>query len=237
MSKVTIIVNAQVEGGNISRKSPVTERMASALAKSITQSGKNFQVEIIGGAELWSKSIQLPPASPEYIYCPLTIKLPDWFDFPARQVYAACRDLEARRKWVEAKFGYQTSKDNCWLGDLWLPIIMTEEKLIYGSIIAEGVIPNDYRYPYTLPSPILKKLHRLANDLLDSIGAIPSVYLLQFRLMGEDIIFDRLWPFPATPAIASIHIQQPDLFACHWYCLSRQPIKEILYPTLAAGKT
>lgn len=46
------------------------------------------------------------------------------------------------------------------------------------------------------------------------------------------ICFDRLWPFPIAPAIASVGVQQPDLFACHWRCVTGQPIREItIYPS------
>jgi len=113
-----------------------------------------------------------------------------------------------------------------------LPIVFSDEKLIYGSVIGEGMIPNDYQQPHNLSSRILTQIRHLAEGLLDSIQAIPSVYLLQFRLMNGEIIFDRLWPFPATPAISSINQQYPDLFACHWCCLSNQRIPEIVYPSM-----
>lgn len=224
MSKVIIIVNAQVDKGKISPTAPVAERMAVALSKSIIESDLCNQIEIFGGADLWSKSLQISDSDQDIIYCPLTIKLPDWFNFPAQQIYYACRDVEKRRKWVQQHFGYSTSKDNLYLGDLWLPIILTSEKLIYGDIIGEGVIPNYYQQPYDLSSEIYPSLYTLARELLMSIQAIPSVYLLQFRMLDDNIIFDRLWPFPATPAIASINAQKPDLFAYHWRCLTHQSI-------------
>ncbi len=226
MSKVIIIVNAQVESGKISANAPVAERMALALSTSIISSHHSHEIEIISGADLWTKSSHLFESSNDVIYCPLTIKLPDWFSFPAQNIYNACRDLENRRKWVRQRFGYQTSQDNMSLGDLWLPVILTNEQLIYASIISEGMMPNHYQQPYDLSSDFYLKLKNLAGELLDSIEAIPSVYLLQFKLIGHDIIFDRLWPFPATPAVASINVQEPDLYACHWRCLSNQPITQ-----------
>lgn len=232
MSKVIIIVNAQVKGGQISPHAPVTERMAMALKNGVNKFNPHSPIEIVSGADLWSKSIQLSSPSSKEIYCPLTIKLPDWFVFPAQKIYYACRDLNKRRQWVEEKFGYKTSEENKWLGDLWLPIIFTGEKLIYSAVIGEGMIPNDYQQPYNLSSGILRKISTLGDALLDSIQAIPSVYLLQFRLIEGEIIFDRLWPFPATPAISSINQQNPDLFTCHWCCLSNQPISEIFYPSI-----
>jgi hypothetical protein len=46
-------------------------------------------------------------------------------------------------------------------------------------------------------------------------------------MLETEVIFDRLWPFPASPAIASIQTQQPDLFACHWHCLVGEPIMDL----------
>ncbi len=219
MSKVVIIVNAQVNKGKISPNAPVAERMAVALSKSIVESNPDYEIQILGGADLWSKSLQISDSDQDVIYCPLTIKLPDWFNFPAQQIYYACRDVEKRRKWVQQHFGYKISKDNSWLGDLWLPVIFTSEKLIYGEVICEGVMPNYYQQPCDLPVEIYPSLQTLVKELLNSIKATPSVYLLQFRILDQNIIFDRLWPFPATPAIASINVQKPDLFAYHWHCL------------------
>lgn len=224
MSKVIIIVNAQVDKGKISPTAPVAERMAVALSKSIMESDPFHEIKIVGGADIWSKSLQMSDSNQDIVYCPLTIKLPDWFNFPGQQIYYACRDVEKRRKWVQQNFGYSTSKDNLYLGDLWLPVIFTEEKLMYNDIIGEGILPNYYQQPSDLPSEIYPYLYTLAKELLISIQAIPSVYLLQFRMLDHNIIFDRLWPFPATPAIASINGQQPDLFAYHWRCLNNQSI-------------
>ena len=67
----------------------------------------------------------------------------------------------------------------------------------------------------------------MAYQLLESINAIPSVYLLQFRILEKKINFDRLWPFPASPAIASIQSQVPNLFNCHWHCLLGKPILDL----------
>ena len=53
---------------------------------------------------------------------------------------------------------------------------------------------------------------------------------LQNLLPDKEILFDRLWPFPAAPAIASLSRQQPDLFACHWRCLTGQPITDVVIP-------
>jgi hypothetical protein len=222
MSKVIIIVNAQVDNGKISPKEPIAEKMAVALSKSIIKSNPCHEIKIVGGAQIWSKSLQIDDSDQDIVYCPLTIKLPDWFNFPAQHIYCVCRDLEKRRKWVEQNFNYKTTHDDLSLGDLWLPIIFDGENCIYSDFIGEGVLPNYYQQPYDLPSEIHHSLYTLAQDLLLSIQAIPSVYLLQFKMLDNNIIFDRLWPFPACPAIASINIQKPDLFDYHWDCLSNK---------------
>lgn len=227
MSKVLIIVNAEVQSGKVSPSSPVATKMVTALVKSINNSSESTQIEIIGAADLWSKSIQLNYAQKDLIYCPLTIKLPHWLDFPAQRILRLCTDIVTRRAWVEKHFSYQTAIGDSCLGDLWLPIILTAKGPIYGEVIGEGEIPNFYQQPIDLSDQIRQSLYNLAYRLLESINAIPAVYLLQFRLLAKEIIFDRLWPFPASPAIASIQTQTPDLFACHWYCLTRKPIIDL----------
>lgn len=222
MSKVIIIVNAQVDNGKISPNAPIAEKMATALSKSIIESNSCHKIKIVGSAELWSKSLQISDSDQDIIYCPLTIKLPDWFNFPAQHIYYGCQDVEKRRKWVQQHFNYKTTHDNLLLGDLWLPIIFDGENFTYGDVIGEGVLPNYYQQPYDLPSEIHVLLQTLSKELLTSIHAIPSVYLLQFKILDNNIIFDRLWPFPACPAIASINSQKADLFTYHWRCLSNK---------------
>jgi hypothetical protein len=242
ISKVIIIVNAEVnDKKKIVATSPATEKMASTIKKAIQDRQATeatavdlatvqttVSVEIISTATLWSETYRGEKTDRDgIIYCPLTIELPHVFDFPAKQVFLACKDFKARRRWVESKLSYQTHPGERSFGDLWLPVILTKDKTIYGEIIAEGGIPNFFQQPINLPVPICQSLQTLANELLQSIAAVPAVYLLQFSLQGREIIFDRLWPFPAAPALASLKVQQPDLFACHWYCLSGRSIDNL----------
>ena len=234
MSKVIIIVNAQVDQGKISPTAPVAQKMATALTKGIMETSPNTEIKIMGAADLWSKSVHLPNPDQDLIYCPLTIKLPEWFNFRGHSVYKACYEVDKRRKWVEKHFGYKTSTDNLWLGDLWLPIICTSKGVVYGEVIGEGEIPNSYDQPYDLTDDLRQPLYRLGFEVLESIDATPAVYLLQFRMLDNNIIFDRLWPFPATPAIASVKVQQPDLFTCHWHCLIDHPFDDVKIPSSVA---
>jgi hypothetical protein len=228
MQRVVIVVNSEVKAtSKRALTSPVTEKMVAALSQAIVTSSPTTAVEVIAAATLWSGANELSDRTLETIYCSLTIQLPDWFKFPARDIYKDCRDIEARRQWVERKLEYKTSTKDTWLGNLWLPVILTEKKPLYGEIIEEGAIPNTYEQPLQISDRIRQSLHYLAYQLLDSINATPAVYLLQFRLLSGEVIFDRLWPFPAAPAIASIDSQKPDLFACHWQCLLGQPVTNL----------
>jgi hypothetical protein len=46
-------------------------------------------------------------------------------------------------------------------------------------------------------------------------------------VQAGDVVFDRLLPFPGEPALASLGVQQPDLFAAHWQCLRGQPLLDL----------
>jgi hypothetical protein len=220
MDKVIILVNAEAQAsGQMSRLSPVTEKMVSALKNAIP---KSFAVEVTGTASLWSRMESAKTSQHNLIWCPLTIQLPNWVNFPAKNIYQACRDIEERRAWVSHSLHYKTSQGDSSFGDLWLPIMVTSKGLEYGEVIGEGMIPNSYSQPISLERESLKSLHRLASQLLDNLQAPASVYLLQFRLAHREVVFDRLWPFPAAPAIASLRNQQTDLYAAYWNCLRQQ---------------
>ena len=291
MEKVVIIINAEVsDRGKIISASPVTQKMVEALQRSIEKhSSPSIAIEIISAATLWSKNSRNNyQVDSETIYCPLTIQLPEYFDFPQRKIYSACKDLNSRRRWVEKNLGFKTSVGDSWLGHLWLPIILTSElspssweantsaledgrdiheinlsstlssstirrpskdlatfeessnvgvkrpmgrssstnKPIFAEVISEGSMPNSYEHPTIIPHRQLKSLHSLAHQLLDSLSAPPACYLLQFSLYNGEIVFDRLWPFPAAPALITLKTQQPDLFTCHWKCLTNQSIED-----------
>ena len=263
MEKVVIIINAEVsDRGKLISASPVTQKMVEGLQRSIEEhSSSSIAVEIISAATLWSKNSRnnYQDIDSKAIYCPLTIQLPEYFDFPQKNIYSACKDLNSRRRWVEKKLGFKTSVGDSWIGHLWLPIVLTSDSLkgstaptierptngsryplgqeasphigaltskpIFAEVIGEGSMPNSYEHPIIIPNRQLKSLHSLAHKLLDSLSAPPACYLLQFSLYNGEIIFDRLWPFPAAPALITLKTQQPNLFTCHWKCLTQQPIE------------
>ena len=228
MEKVVIIINAEVsDRGQLLSASPVTQKMVEALQRSIVEESPSIEIEIVSAATLWSKNrTTLKKDRTDTIYCPLTIQLPDYFDFPQRKIYSACKDINSRRRWVEKNLGFKTSVGDSWLGHLWLPIIMTDKPL-FGEVIGEGPMPNSYEHPVQIPKRQRKSLHDLAEQLLDSLSATPATYLLQFSLYNGEIVFDRLWPFPAAPALITLKTQQPDLFTCHWRCMTNQKISKI----------
>ncbi len=245
MHRLLIIVNAKVKEGGKIAASPVTEKMVNALIKAVNQEvkppaytqapgeivavekPKPIKIEVIAAASLWSEPEKLRNNDSGAIYCPLTIQLPHEFDFPDRKVWRSCQDIKGRRRWVEDKLGYKTSINDSPLGDMWLPVIVTDKGLFYEQIIGEGAMPNSYQQPVNLPEQTLQSLYNLAYKLFESIDATPGVYLLQFCLRQSNIIFDRLWPFPAAPALASIRMEQPNLYTYHWYCLNKRAFANV----------
>lgn len=205
----------------------IGDRMVSALKKAIAP---DVAVESITSGELkiaLSSPTEAKVLLEEVIWCPLTIDIPQTLSFPAQKVFTACSDRLGLRKWVKQQ-GYKTY-DEAGFGNLYLPIVLTAKGAIYGEAIAEGATAVDFqRMPVHLPDKDRQPLYHLAHQLLQYISATPAVYLLQFGYNEkQDIIFDKLWPFPAAPAIASIGVQEPDLFACHWLCLTGQPIHDL----------
>ncbi len=229
MEKVVIIINAEVsDQGKLISASPVTQKMVEALQHSIADHSPSKTVEIVSAATLWSRNSRTVKKDKniDAIYCPLTIQLPEHFDFPQRKIYSACKDINMRRRWVEKNLGFKTSVGDSWLGHLWLPVILTDKPL-FAEVIGEGSMPNSYEHPVSIPKRQQKSLHGLAEQLLDSLDAPPATYLLQFSLYNGEIVFDRLWPFPAAPALITLKTQRPDLFTCHWHCLTKKPVAKV----------
>ena len=234
MYKTIIVINAEIqEDHKIVPISPATETMVSSLKKVIEKNGispeissKSIEIEIIAAAGLWSQP--LPHQEEKTIYCPLTIELPESFQFPAQAIYQRCKNVAGLRQWVAKELGYQVIIERSPSPDYWLPIILSTKGPIYGEVIGEGIIPYSCEQPIDLPDEVRQPLYQLAYQLLTALDAPSAVYLLQFSLQDTQIMFNRLWPFPAAPALASLRVQQPDLYACHWYCLTDQPISEVI---------
>jgi hypothetical protein len=229
MEKVVIIINAEVdEQGKFLSAAPVTERMVEALKRSINAcSSSPTTIKVTSAATLCAKHSRDNEDDSGIIYCPLTIQLPDYLDVPSKKIFSACKDIVSRRRWVERNLGFKTSCGDSWLGHLWLPVVLTDKEIIYAEVIGEGAMPNSYEQPVAIPKRQRRSLQELAEGLLESLSAPPSVYLIQFSLHNGEIVFDRLWPFPAAPALITTRTQQPDLFTCHWFCLTNRPISSL----------
>lgn len=224
MSKVVIIINAEVsETGKIIPASQVTEKMVEAFENIALKQATETEVVAVG--RIWANSWR-PKNSEEIIYCPLTIELPDYLDFPGKAIYRACQEIKETRLWVQEHLEYKVTTNKSSMGDLWLPVVVTAKGPLYGEVIAEGPLPNAYEQPVDLTDDLRHHLYRLAYNLLEHLNSVCGVYLLQFSWKGE-IVFDRVWPFPAAPAIASLGVQQPDLFTCHWHCITGKPILDL----------
>jgi hypothetical protein len=172
--------------------------------------------------------------------CPLTLNLPDTFTRSGQTIYQQCRDIATLRQLVDQQFACATG-----YGCYWLPIVLTKKGPLYGEVItvaehqALGVPENalaqfSYYQPLHLSDVWRQPLYELGYRLLRSLSAPTATYLLQFGFQGQTICFDRLWPFPAAPAIASLGVQTPDLFTCHWRCLTGQPILDLVVAASAS---
>lgn len=233
--KAIIVINAEIQEKNkIVPISPATDKMVKALEKEIASQtiGKNqteesIEIEVAPAVKLKSQHNESNPEKTT-IYCPLTIEIPNYFVFPAQEIYQTCKDVSRLRTEVKERLGYRVDRETSLFGDLWLPIILTAKGPVYGEVIGEGAIPNSYQQPIHLNDRLRQSVYKLAYQLLNFLQATNSVYLLQFSCHGQEIIFDRLWPFPAAPALASLNKQQPNLYACYWYCLTNQPIPELI---------
>lgn len=227
MSKIAIVIDAFKSDRGQMKSSPATQHMTAAMQQAIaaySPASMVAEMEVVPAAELLSGS-----EDTDTIYCPLTIDLPASIDFPAKEVFSACKNVAHLREWVEQTLEIPAGnrRNSDWFGDYWLPIILTAKGPMYAEAIGEGSLPNSYCQPVDIDDRHRQPLYQLAYRLLEAIAARPAVYLLQFGWYEGRPIFDRLWPFPAAPATASVGVQDPNLFACHWHCLTNQPLYEV----------
>lgn len=163
------------------------------------------------------------PSSDDLVY-PLTLAVPPDLAFPARPLYQRCAAIEALRQQVH-DWGYRTGT-----GSLWLPVVWTARGPLYAEAIACDTTAQGlpYHQPLHLSDRLRQPIYRLAHRVLTAIAATPATYLLQWDWQDGEVVFDRLFPFPAVPAIASLGVQAPDLFTCHGLCLMGQPIRDLV---------
>ncbi|MBW3586518.1 MAG: hypothetical protein KY448_11970 [Cyanobacteria bacterium 0813] len=209
MSKVLIVAGGE--------KGP-----AASLKAAIAQSNPLTEVNICGVSELNSGAIAPGGA----IICPLTLDVPSHLVFPAQDVFRFCGNVSVARDRVAQDLQVPVGD-----GNFWLPVVLTAKGPLYAEAIGAEAQKQSgelsYSQPVHLSDVWRQQLYELAYRLLNLLNAPPATYLMQFGFVGERICFDRLWPFPAAPAIASVGVQVPDLFVCHWYCLTNKPIYDV----------
>lgn len=231
MLEVWIVVDGEVNAtGELVATSPATATMVAALQKAIAQNQNSATIKLLGKTDL--NSLNLPK---DVVFCPLSLHLPSNFDFPEKAIFKACENVEFFRYLISQKFGYITRT-----GNFWLPVVLTQKGPIYAetigpkSEISTELLTTDlaeldlkYSQPVHFSDAMRQQIYEMAYNILKFLNASPATYLMQFGFIDREIWFDRILPFPAAPAIASINIQTPDLFACHWYCISNQPIVDL----------
>ncbi|MEO0409896.1 MAG: hypothetical protein AAF289_21350, partial [Cyanobacteria bacterium P01_A01_bin.135] len=195
---------------------PDSAAVAAALERAIAADTHSPAQVKITAVESTSSDLGMGHGA-EHLLCPLTLdlseRLLEALPTAQRALYRRCRDVADLQQQLGQ--GYPVGE-----GDLWLPVVWTAKGPLYGeAIAAKG---EDYRQPHHLSDAQRQPLYRLGRKLLSQLHAPPSVYLLQVAC-NDGVVFDRLWPFPAAPALASVGVQSPDLFACHWRCLTQQP--------------
>ncbi|MEM6500836.1 MAG: hypothetical protein AAF685_03240 [Cyanobacteria bacterium P01_C01_bin.89] len=168
------------------------------------------------------------------IFCPLTAELelgdllPEGRSHRLFLTTIRCNDTEGVRQQVLDGLGCETGA-----GSFWLPIVMTGKGPLYAEAISADGAQGNYQQPFYLSDRQRQAVYRLGHRVLKLLDVPPAAYLLSLGLEtdGKDVgkvWFDRVLPFPGEPAIASIGVQTPDLFECHWRCLTGQPIRDIM---------
>lgn len=209
-----------------------TKLMVDAIRNAIAQSAPAKPIALHSPAAVTVEVItsdlveSLSLKTQDIIWCPLTLDVPEILEFPGKAIFQACNHVTSLRERVQ-QIGYTTADSHQCQSDLYLPVVLTAKGPLYGEVIGKGKINQVYQQPVNLPDKQRQPLYHLAYELLQSLLAPPAVYLLQFVLQDESIIFDRLLPFPTEAAIASLGVQEPDLFTCHWLCLTAQPIFDL----------
>lgn len=232
MPKVLIVVDDPIDGPEqfVGVKATTVQQVNAMQDAILRHSPNSVTTQVITSTDL-AQAVSSGDHDHQWlakdiIWCPLTLTIPNSLSFPAQDIFQACNQVARLRQRVE-QLGYATGGELQGLDCFYLPVVLTAKGGIYGEVIGKEDNKPGYVQPVDLLDQQRQPLYHLAYKLLQSLAAPPSVYLLQFRYNQQALVFDRLWPFPAAPAIASVNVQEPDLFTCHWYCLSTQPIIDL----------
>lgn len=167
-----------------------------------------------------SRDLKSSPHDADLII-PLTFDIPEHLNFEGRSLYERCSDVDSLRQQVQEKLKIAGGS-----GAYWLPVVLTAKGPLYAEVIGQDE-QEHYVQPIHLGDRWRQPLYRFAHQLLTYLQASPALYLVQFSFDDQNLVFDRVLPFPGLPAIASIKVQTPDLLTCHWRCLTHQPILDV----------
>jgi hypothetical protein len=186
-----------------------SQRLGVAMLRSIG--------EIVESVEFVTVADLPAVASPKAMYCPMTLAVPPAFQFWGQSIGQTCQQIDFLRDLAATHLGCQVGDG----GNLWLPIIWTASEPIYGEVIGK-IDEDNYRQPIHLDEIDRRSICQFGERLLTQLSAPPATYLVQFSQADTGIMFDRLFPFPALPALASVGVRQPDLFEYHWRCITNR---------------
>jgi hypothetical protein len=221
-SQVWILVDAPLDSKGCFSLSPELKTLTKALQEAIALPGLAASAIPVTVA-----SVQQSPAiaDPDQVI-PLTLNVPSDLSFPERSLYDRCREIATLRQELKTQLGCRVGS-----GSYWLPVVLTAKGPLYAEVIGQNPLSSTAGSPYLQPVHLgdrwRQPLYPLAHQVLEYLNATPGVYLMQFGFDQGQVVFDRLFPFPAEMAIASLGVQTPNLLECHWRCLTHQPILDV----------
>lgn len=167
-----------------------------------------------------------PKQAPDSVILRLTLA-GETGDSDLDYVLQVCRDWPGLQKIVK-QAGFCVGP-----GDHWLPLVVTAKGVLYGELIGQDR-DGQYLQPIHVPDHIRQPLYYLSQSLLNHLRLpVRGCYLLQVGWLDGELCFDRLWPFPIQPALASLGVQAPDLFYAHYLCHQGLPLKDLRISGLA----
>lgn len=219
-----------------------------------------MRVPIQAPHEVHAALAALAPTTPQPLLIPCTLSLPSlatlgallpvgWTDHLVQR----CRDVAGLRAWVaEQDAGLGVLAGQAQVG--WLPLIVTARGVLYGEAIAAdpdfAAVESQrtlYRQPWHLNDRQRQQLYGVGRSLVTELNLPWGVHLMQFRGVprssdsarvtdspaDHSLAFDRLYPYPGPPALASCGRQEPDLLSCHRACVLGQPVRDVV---IASGR-
>ena len=201
----------------------------------LTDAAGDAEVQVVPISEIGSAE-----NDGETIWCPLTVAftaatLPAALrSHPLLSLASRCGEIEGMRQDITQHLDIEGGD-----GTLWLPVVVTAKGPLYAEAIAPLAPDGDsdgHQQPFHLSDRQRQTVYRFARQILQQLDVPPAVYLIGLGMALDvdqtmtRLWFDRVLPFPGEPAIASLSVQTPDLFTCHWRCLTGQPIHDITIP-------